>query len=262
MLRNFKLLFLCPIFFILGSFITFTTVQNSENCIPEKIKHESNKYYRTANFKNPNLVILIMSAPGNLDRRNVIRATWLSLVKDSKKLSYIHYFVIGSVGLSTDAMLHVSDEQSKYNDLLILPIHDEYAKLTYKVLQSFVWINEQINYGLEFNYLLKCDDDTFVRLHSLIKETQYLTDRLKTGEYEIENDIQNIYIQRNNGDHEKDLHVYWGYFNGNSKVKKGGKWRETNWVLCDNYLPYAQGGGYILSKGLVQYIALNAEVLM
>lgn len=261
LIKNFKLLFLCPIFFLFGSLITFNALQYNDDCIAEKINNENKRYYRTANFLNPNLVILIISAPGNLDRRNTIRETWLTLEKDKKELNHIHYFVVGSDGLSRDAMLHLSDEQSKHNDLLILTIHDSYSKLTEKVLKSFVWINEQITYGLDFNYLLKCDDDSFVRIQLLNEELKELNRKIEKKEYVTENDIQNIHIQKNVGEVEKNVELYWGYFRGSAKVKKGGKWKEENWILCDNYLPYAQGGGYILSKKLIQFIARNAEEL-
>jgi galactosylxylosylprotein 3-beta-galactosyltransferase len=44
-------------------------------------------------------------------------------------------------------------------------------------------------------------------------------------------------------------------------VKSAGKWRESAWELCDYYLPYALGGGYILSADLVHYVRINAGYL-
>lgn len=55
--------------------------------------------------------------------------------------------------------------------------------------------------------------------------------------------------------------LYWGFFNGRAQVKRAGPWRETDWILCDYYLPYALGGGYVLSQGLVKFIADNANYL-
>uniref|UniRef100_A0A4W6C219 Hexosyltransferase n=1 Tax=Lates calcarifer TaxID=8187 RepID=A0A4W6C219_LATCA len=52
--------------------------------------------------------------------------------------------------------------------------------------------------------------------------------------------------------------LYWGFFSGRGRVKTAGKWRESSWELCDYYLPYALGGGYILSADLVHYVHLNA----
>ncbi|XP_075213649.1 beta-1,3-galactosyltransferase 6-like [Lycorma delicatula] len=59
---------------------------------------------------------------------------------------------------------------------------------------------------------------------------------------------------------DKNL-LYWGFFDGRAPVKRVGKWKEENWFLCDRYLPYALGGGYVLSHALVKYISRNAELL-
>jgi len=55
--------------------------------------------------------------------------------------------------------------------------------------------------------------------------------------------------------------LYWGFFDGRAPVQKRGKWSETGYVLCDRYLPYALGGGYVLSHDLVEFIAENSDKL-
>lgn len=40
-----------------------------------------------------------------------------------------------------------------------------------------------------------------------------------------------------------------------------GKWQEKDWFLCDNYLPYALGGGYVISRSIVDYVGRNADIL-
>ncbi|XP_043262200.1 beta-1,3-galactosyltransferase 6-like isoform X2 [Colletes gigas] len=55
--------------------------------------------------------------------------------------------------------------------------------------------------------------------------------------------------------------LYWGFFNGKAQVRRSGPWKETEWILCDYYLPYALGGGYVLSYNLVKFIASNMDVL-
>ncbi|KAH3827040.1 hypothetical protein DPMN_128968 [Dreissena polymorpha] len=54
--------------------------------------------------------------------------------------------------------------------------------------------------------------------------------------------------------------LYWGFFDGRAHVKKSGKWEERDYVLCDRYLPYALGGGYVLSKDLITYVAENSHL--
>ena len=48
--------------------------------------------------------------------------------------------------------------------------------------------------------------------------------------------------------------LYWGYFMGHAFPELTGKWAETRWFHCPHYLPYAMGGGYVLSRRTVQAI--------
>lgn len=56
--------------------------------------------------------------------------------------------------------------------------------------------------------------------------------------------------------------LYWGYFSGQSHVNSNsGKWMESDWFLCDYYLPYALGGGYVISRNIVDFIGKNVDLL-
>lgn len=81
--------------------------------------------------------------------------------------------------------------------------------------------------------LPQVDDDSFVRLDALVPELRRQDAR----------------------------RLYWGFFNGRARVKGSGRWKESDWVLCDHYLPYALGGGYVLSADLVRYVRDNAPML-
>ncbi|KAJ8978178.1 hypothetical protein NQ317_009666 [Molorchus minor] len=229
---------------------------------------------RNSKVKNPQLVILILSAPNNLGKRDTVRNTWLKLYdkdnenRDVGSFKIKHYFVIGSLGLNADQLLHLSSEQSEFNDILILPIYDSYKTLTEKVKRSFEWLNDQYDYGLGFKYVLKCDDDSFVNLKTLPEEINaientYLTDldsSLRPALQETEYLSVNLQV---NDRHIKpyNLNIYWGYFSGSARIKSRGKWKESSWIAADRYVPYAVGGGYILSKDLVTFIARNAKDL-
>uniref|UniRef100_A0A1I7UGX4 Hexosyltransferase n=1 Tax=Caenorhabditis tropicalis TaxID=1561998 RepID=A0A1I7UGX4_9PELO len=54
--------------------------------------------------------------------------------------------------------------------------------------------------------------------------------------------------------------LYWGFLDGRAKPFRKGKWKEPEWNLCDRYLPYQLGGGYVLSYELVRFLALNAPL--
>ena len=50
--------------------------------------------------------------------------------------------------------------------------------------------------------------------------------------------------------------LLWGFFAGNVTAEDPGKWH-----LCDTYLPYPEGGGFIISWDLVQLLLLMADDL-
>lgn len=172
------------------------------------------------------LLVLIMSDPANSATRQVIRETWLSTVHQRVK----HLFVVGSKGLKKEVLEGIAEEDATYGDVMILNlISESYSSLTTKVLAGLKFAKS--NYS--FNFLLKCDDDSFVRIPQLVEA--------------LEKQPQN--------------HLYWGFFKGGSIVFQKGKWKETNWFLCDSYLPYALGGGYVLSADLVDHLAKNSDLL-
>lgn len=289
--RNCRSVFLSLFFFFVGCMLTLNLTPIDKTCI---VDNEDKEYsiMQNSKLKNPDLIILILSAAKNLEKRNVVRKTWLKLgAKNSLPASYKfkHYFVIGSLGLTTDEILHLSNEQSQYADILILPIYDSYQNLTLKVLRSFEWLDEQYNYGLGFQYALKCDDDSFVNLPNLLDEIPKMEKTLSKSnlQYNLNlppeklNQFITVNVQTNDPSkptpgiyltfciflHVKsmflvaNMSLYWGYFHGNAKIKTSGKWKESDWIVCDRYVPYALGGGYILSKSLITYIAKNADQL-
>uniref|UniRef100_UPI00398F5A23 beta-1,3-galactosyltransferase 6 n=1 Tax=Pristiophorus japonicus TaxID=55135 RepID=UPI00398F5A23 len=172
------------------------------------------------------LVLLITTGPKYTERRSIIRSTWLA----SRDPEILPYFTIGTSGLAAEDVLTLEQESDRHRDLLLLPdLRDSYENLTNKILHMYAWVDQNV----DFKFVLKADDDTFARL-DIIKE------ELKAKE---------------------PNKLYWGFFSGRGRVKSGGKWKESTWVLCDYYLPYALGGGYVLSADLVHYIRINVDYL-
>lgn len=176
------------------------------------------------------LIILVFSSPDNLERRATIRKTWLA----QKQATVKHFFVVGTSNLQQEQRETLQSEKQKFDDLLLLSrLLDSYGTLTKKLLYA---LNE-IHGFYEFDFLMKCDDDTFALVHKILKELDKWDSKGTRKE------------------------LYWGFFNGKAQVKRSGPWKETDWILCDYYLPYALGGGYILSYNLVKFIATNADIL-
>ncbi len=152
--------------------------------------------------------------------------------QDKKQGLVVVKFALGTEGLSPAEMEDVKSEEVAHGDLLLLPnLIDSYTNLTRKVLTSFIALDASLN----FSYLMKCDDDTFVVLDTILNE---LTQRKSKQSY------------------------YWGFFDGRAHVHRQGKWAEKKWFLCDRYLPYALGGGYVLSHDLVRRIVSNSDSLV
>lgn len=257
--------FLVGIFsFIIGCMITINLAPIERTCKLDKIDREYN-IMSNAKLKSPDLLVLILSAPKNLNKRNTVRNTWLKLYRDDdEKEKMKYYFVIGSLGLSFDEVMHLSSEQSEHHDILLLPINDTYNNLSYKVLKSFVHLKDLTEVSLDFGYVLKCDDDSFVRIDSILHEIAHLEIIYMKSDYKLMNfhEDKSPYVSVNYQIQDTNRkRLYWGYFKGNARVKSKGKWKEDDWILCDYYLPYAQGGGYVLSKELVLYLAKNFDDL-
>ncbi|KAJ7403852.1 Beta-1,3-galactosyltransferase 6 [Willisornis vidua] len=176
------------------------------------------------------LAVVVMSGPKYSERRSIIRSTWMAPGGRGHGRFVWGRFVLGTAGLGPEELRGLELEQSRHGDLLLLPeLRDSYDNLTAKVLATFVWLDAH----LDFQFVLKADDDTFARLDVLVEELRAKEPR----------------------------RLYWGFFSGRGHVKAEGKWKESAWVLCDYYLPYALGGGYVISADLVRYLRLSRDYL-
>ena len=176
------------------------------------------------------LLIIVLSSPTNKERRSIIRETWANTHKTVRD-NYLMYFILGHQELSAEIAQDLQDEKSQYKDILSLPLFDSYQTLTAKVLAAFV----QLNRNVKFKYLLKVDDDSYVQLPVLI-------DELKNSNFEKE--------------------LYWGFFDGRAPVQSKGKWVEKDYKLCDRYIPYALGGGYVISQVSLDFFAFKKSALI
>ena len=203
-----------------GSFASFTTGMD-EVRLPSSLK--VSKHYL--------LVVVILSTPYATERRNALRKTWIKGYQERPQ-GVLVKFSIGISGLSKQVLRNLTNEQENFNDILLLHnMYDSYSNLTKKVLNSFVYVNNNYN----FSYILKTDDDTFIALDTIVGELE----KRKSNES-----------------------YYWGFISSRGKVQTHGKYAEHKWFLSNNYLPYALGLGYILSSDLIRYITVTRDRLM
>ena len=177
------------------------------------------------------LLVIVLTGPDNVERRNMMRSTWLNLTNWKSSVSRL--FVIGTAELGSKAKESLEQEQKLYGDMLFLnDFKESYKQLTQKLLKTFLWISSNVH----CSFVMKVDDDSFARLDMIISE------------------LNEKYLATAN--------LYWGFHRGSARVKYFGPWQETKWMLCDYYLPYALRGGYIISMKLVHYVANISSLIV
>ena len=169
------------------------------------------------------LLVFIHSPAGSRVQREAVRKTWLSYPKLEQRV--LARFLVGERGLEDNALKELTTENRQHGDILLLPTGESEADSadSRTILQAFSWGLGHVN----FQYLLKCRDTTFVVVHRLIS-------RLRG---------QKNYL--------------WGFFAGLLKAERSpnsSRLVEEEWRLCSHYLPYPEGGGYVLSRDLVELV--------
>uniref|UniRef100_A0A914CPT8 Hexosyltransferase n=1 Tax=Acrobeloides nanus TaxID=290746 RepID=A0A914CPT8_9BILA len=152
-------------------------------------------------------MVAIMSDAQEFAIRDIIRQTWLKLYNKGPKKKK-HFFIIGIKNTPADTLSKLKEEQMLYNDLAFLEDHVEsYNNLARKTADTMRFMSKHYL----FDYLLKVDTDSFVRIKPLIDYLIVLN-------------------------HPR---LYLGYMDGKSPT----------------------GGGYVLGRELVEFIANNFHLL-
>lgn len=140
------------------------------------------------------LAVLVASAPRAAERRSVVRGTWLAAARRGGPGDVWARFAVGTAGLGAEERRSLEQEQARHADLLLLPtLRDAYENLTAKVLAMLCWLDEHVG----FEFVLKADDDSFVRLDALLADLRAR-------------------------DPVRSRRLYWGFFSGRGRVKPGG----------------------------------------
>lgn len=240
--RNASIILLCGLFMFLSvlMWISICSMPCEYTSMENKLIHQKMRLAAMVDKKNFDsiartnskqhqafLVILLLVGPKQYEERKTIRQTWLSQTRKD----VLNYFVIGTENLAAADRQSLEVENREHRDLLFLPtFQDSYHALTKKLLEAYKWLDANV----DFQFVFKGDDDTFVRMDAMLQELRQKLSR----------------------------RLYWGFFDGRARVKRHSKkWAEHNWVLCDRYLPHALGGGYVLSSDLVHFVAMNSELL-
>ncbi|XP_075505035.1 hydroxyproline O-galactosyltransferase GALT6-like [Primulina tabacum] len=177
--------------------------------------------------KPAELFIGILSAGNHFPERMTMRKSWMQheLIKSSKVVS--RFFV--ALHARKDLNAEIKKEAEFFGDIVIVPYMDNYDLVVMKTVAICA-------YGartLSANYIMKGDDDTFVRVDTIFMEAKKVP---------------------------ANTSLYMGNINYYHKPLRSGKWAVTyeEWPEED-YPPYANGPGYIISSDIANFILSEFE---
>lgn len=185
--KKFKTMIITSIFFFyLGCGITLSVVRM--DCVDSGQTSKSHTGISEITFNHVEYAVLILSGPDNILRRDAIRTTWCNLannlfIENGEILygwnyswnrphmsnSFVKcFFVIGTQNLNIETLLLLEKENKNSLDLLLLEdLQDKYENLATKMMSTLIWFNDNLK---KLKYVIKCDDDSFVRIDLIIRD--------------------------------------------------------------------------------------------
>ncbi|KAG0522376.1 hypothetical protein BDA96_07G031700 [Sorghum bicolor] len=169
------------------------------------------------------LFIGILSASNHFAERMAVRKTWMQTPEIKSSEAVARFFVALNSRKEVNVML--KKEAEYFGDIVILPFIDRYELVVLKTIA----ICEYGVQNLTAANIMKCDDDTFVRVDMVLRHIKL----------------------NNNGDKP----LYMGNLNLLHRPLRTGKWAVTGeeWPE-DIYPPYANGPGYVISGDIAKFI--------
>uniref|UniRef100_A0A0A9EJ34 Hexosyltransferase n=1 Tax=Arundo donax TaxID=35708 RepID=A0A0A9EJ34_ARUDO len=150
-----------------------------------------------------------------------VRKTWMSAVRKSSNV--VARFFVALHGRK-EVNVELKKEAEFFRDIVFLPFLDNYDLVVLKTLA----ICEYGVHVVSAKYIMKCDDDTFIRLDSVVTEIK----KVPSG--------RSLYIGNINVQHRPLRH---------------GKWAVTYEEWPEEVYPaYANGPGYVISSNIADFI--------
>ena len=110
------------------------------------------------------LVVMLLTHPANLKRRNVVRETWGKNLTNHVNDDFRVFFVVGKVhDEKLTSKLH--NESARYRDIVMGDFYESFYNNSWKLDMMFEWSYKHC----QFEYLLKVDDDNFVHMSNIFK---------------------------------------------------------------------------------------------
>nr|GMD25840.1 hydroxyproline O-galactosyltransferase GALT6-like [Ipomoea batatas] len=173
------------------------------------------------------LFIGILSAGNHFAERMAVRKSWMQhgSIRSLKVVARFFVAMHGRKEINAELM----KEAEFFGDIVIVPYMDNYDLVVLKTVAI-------CEYGVRTvasKHIMKCDDDTFVRIDAVMNEVKKIR-------------------------HGRSLYI--GNINYYHKPLRNGKWAVTyeEWPEED-YPPYANGPGYVISSDVAESIVSDFE---
>ena len=144
----------------------------SNDQLPANVSYVMHNPRLCADASSLKYIVYLHSAPGNSERRDLVRQTWGNrrLLKDKNSR------VVFLLGLPKDneTQQKLRAEFAQHGDIVQGNFHDAYRNLTLKGIMGLKWIS---TYCAQAQYVLKSDDDAFVNIFSLLGVMDGNTDK-------------------------------------------------------------------------------------
>jgi len=187
-------------------------------CDHERASPES----KSGSFGSSTVLIGILSAPNHREHRDAQRRAWLQHHFCKSGKTRVRFFV----GMSGDSEVDklVAEEAKQSGDIAILSdLQDTYYNIAAK---TKAMVHMAVEMGADF--LLKCDDDTYVNIDGLIKT-----------------------IPKNQGKRGGLVLAAVNYY---QSPQRTGKWAmPVKDFPGSRYPPFPSGPGYVIGKDILKY---------
>ncbi|GAB2228715.1 hypothetical protein Drorol1_Dr00022838 [Drosera rotundifolia] len=195
---------------------------------PERVLEMVPKWKALPLPKSPlRLFIGVLSSTNHFAERMAARKTWMQSPEIRFSEVAVRFFVALNPRKEANAVL--KKEAAYFGDIVILPFMDRYELVVLKTIAICEYGVQNVTAA----YIMKCDDDTFIRLDTVLRE------------------IDGISPQKS---------LYMGNINLLHQPLRHGKWAVTyeEWPE-EVYPPYANGPAYIISIDIAKYITVQHD---
>jgi hypothetical protein len=194
------------------------------------------------------LFVAVISTPNHFEERDIARRTWLQYrPAPPHRVRVAHRFFVGVWSdASAELRRRLEYEAAVHGDVVMLDSLDTYDRLPFKTIALMRWLAAHDGRQCTVDFMLKTDDDSYVRLDRLHAHLSSSPD---------------------------PQHAYWGFFNygatqtalpeddtdlSKAKVQRAIKWSDPLFTGT-YYPPYALGAGYALAMPLVSRVVAHYD---